>query len=45
MPIVTFSELTQVEDALVGYSAGADEYLPKPFELSILEARIRALLR
>src|SRR4029077_18881021 len=33
MPIIMFSELTQVEDALVGYSAGADEYLPKPFEL------------
>jgi pilus assembly protein CpaE len=45
MPIIMFSELTQVEDALVGYSAGADEYLPKPFELSILEAKTRALLR
>jgi pilus assembly protein CpaE len=45
MPIIMFSELTQVEDALIGYSAGADEYLPKPFELSILEAKIRALLR
>ncbi len=45
LPIVMFSELTEVEDALVGYSAGADEYLPKPFELTILDAKIRALLR
>jgi pilus assembly protein CpaE len=45
MPILMFSELTQVDDALVGYAAGADEYLPKPFELSILDAKIRALLR
>ncbi len=45
LPILMFSELTDVEDTLVGYSAGADEYLPKPFELIILEAKIRALLR
>ncbi len=45
LPIVMFSELTEVDDALEGYSAGADEYLPKPFELSILEAKVRALLR
>jgi pilus assembly protein CpaE len=45
LPIVMFSELTEVEDALVGYSAGADEYLPKPFELKILEAKVKALLR
>jgi pilus assembly protein CpaE len=45
LPIVMFSELTDVDDALVGYSAGADEYIPKPFELTILEAKIRVLLR
>jgi Flp pilus assembly CpaE family ATPase len=45
LPILMFSELTDVDDALEGYSAGADEYLPKPFELAILEAKIRALLR
>lgn len=45
VPIIMFSELTQIEDALVGYSAGADEYLPKPFELAILGAKIQALLR
>jgi DNA-binding response OmpR family regulator len=33
------------EDVLKGFEAGADDYLAKPFELSILLARIRGLLR
>jgi two-component system, OmpR family, alkaline phosphatase synthesis response regulator PhoP len=33
------------EDVLRGFAAGADDYLPKPFELAILIARIRGLLR
>ena len=33
------------EDVLSGFEAGADDYLPKPFELAILIARIRGLLR
>ena len=33
------------EDVLHGFTAGADDYLPKPFELPILIARIRGLLR
>src|SRR5213593_4560890 len=32
-------------DVLHGFEAGADDYLPKPFELAILIARIRGLLR
>jgi len=35
----------RAEDVLRGFEAGADDYLPKPFELSILVARINALLR
>jgi DNA-binding response OmpR family regulator len=33
------------EDVLRGFAAGADDYLAKPFDLSILIARIRGLLR
>jgi DNA-binding response OmpR family regulator len=32
-------------DVLKGFAAGADDYLPKPFELAILLARVRGLLR
>ena len=32
-------------DVLQGFEAGADDYLPKPFELQILLARLRGLLR
>jgi DNA-binding response OmpR family regulator len=35
----------RAEDVLRGFEAGADDYLPKPFELTILLARINALLR
>lgn len=34
-----------VADQVVGFDAGADDYLVKPFTLSVLTARIRALLR
>jgi pilus assembly protein CpaE len=40
-----FSDRIEATDALAGYAAGADDYLPKPFELAILEAKILALLR
>src|ERR687884_174004 len=33
------------EDVLRGFEAGADDYLPKPFELAILLARLNGLLR
>jgi DNA-binding response OmpR family regulator len=33
------------EDVLKGFAAGADDYLPKPFDLSILLARLQGLLR
>jgi DNA-binding response OmpR family regulator len=35
----------RAEDVLRGFAAGADDYLPKPFELAILLARVNGLLR
>ena len=44
-PILMLTARGRAEDVLKGFEAGADDYLPKPFELSILIARINALLR
>jgi len=35
----------RAEDVLQGFASGADDYLPKPFELAILIARLESLLR
>ena len=35
----------RAEDVLKGFESGADDYLPKPFDLAILIARIESLLR
>jgi DNA-binding response OmpR family regulator len=45
IPILMLTARGRAEDVLRGFEAGADDYLPKPFELSILIARINALLR
>jgi DNA-binding response OmpR family regulator len=44
-PILMLTARGRAEDVLRGFEAGADDYLPKPFELSILLARVNALLR
>jgi DNA-binding response OmpR family regulator len=44
-PILMLTAHGRAEDVLSGFAAGADDYLPKPFDLSILLARINALLR
>ncbi len=45
VPILMLTARGRAEDVLEGLAAGADDYLPKPFELSILLARISSLLR
>ncbi|MGH9474724.1 MAG: response regulator transcription factor [Terriglobales bacterium] len=45
VPILMLTARGQAEDVLQGFAAGADDYLPKPFELAILVARIGGLLR
>ena len=45
LPVLLLTARGSPEDRVKGLDLGADDYLPKPFELSELEARIRALLR
>ena len=44
-PILILSALGQVDDRVKGLTAGADDYLPKPYAFSELTARVDALLR
>jgi DNA-binding response OmpR family regulator len=45
IPIVMLTARGRAEDVLKGFEAGADDYLPKPFDLNILMARVGGLLR
>jgi DNA-binding response OmpR family regulator len=45
VPTLILTARGHPDDVLQGFAAGADDYLTKPFELSILIARIRGLLR
>lgn len=45
VPVLILTARGRPEDVLVGFEAGADDYLPKPFNLDILIARIESLLR
>ena len=44
-PVLILTARGTVDDCIIGLSTGADEYLPKPFDLDELEARLRALHR
>ena len=45
IPLLMLTARGRPEDVLKGFASGADDYLPKPFDLAILLARIRSLLR
>jgi DNA-binding response OmpR family regulator len=45
VPILMLTARGRPEDVLRGFESGADDYLPKPFELGILLARVSGLLR
>ena len=45
VPILMLTARGRPEDVLEGFASGADDYLPKPFELAILMARLESLLR
>ena len=44
-PILLLTAKAEIEDQIQGLDLGADDYLPKPFQMSLLLARIRAMLR
>ena len=44
-PVIVVSALSHVDERVRGLRGGADDYLPKPFALSELVARIEAVLR
>ncbi|MDR9831271.1 response regulator transcription factor [Vibrio sp. FNV 38] len=44
-PILMLTALDSRDDLLKGFKHGADDYLTKPFDLDVLEARMRALIR
>jgi len=45
VPTLMLTARGRPEDVLRGFECGADDYLPKPFELPILLARVKGLLR
>lgn len=44
-PVLILTARGTVGDRIIGLNTGADDYLPKPFDLDELEARLRALVR
>jgi two-component system response regulator CpxR len=45
LPVIMLTARVQQHDRILGLNAGADDYLPKPFDPDELLARIRAVLR
>lgn len=45
MPVLLLTALSETDDKIAGFSAGADDYLPKPFDPRELVLRLQAILR
>ena len=45
MPVLLLTARGRTEDVVEGFASGADDYLPKPFDLNVLFARLGSLLR
>lgn len=45
VPVLFLTAKTEVDDRIKGLDLGADDYLPKPFDMGELLARVRAMLR
>jgi two-component system response regulator PfeR len=45
VPVILMSALGAEQDRIIGFSQGADDYLPKPFSMGELDARVDAVLR
>ena len=45
VPVLMLTARGRPDDVVRGFESGADDYLPKPFDLTVLIARVRALLR
>ncbi|MFC2061229.1 response regulator transcription factor [Elusimicrobiota bacterium] len=45
IPVIMLTARNTLEDEILGLNVGADDYIAKPFDLNILAARIKALLR
>lgn len=44
-PVIMITALSQPENIIAGLDAGANDYISKPFDLKVLEARVRVQLR
>ena len=45
MPVLMLTAKSELEDRIKGLDSGADDYLPKPFDMAELLSRVRAMLR
>lgn len=45
IPVVLLTAKAEVENKILGYKFGADEYITKPFELNVLKVRIQNLIK